>query len=607
MQVARREILHFPTPSGPPEVIAAPAGLELEPANPDALPQRYRIRGRGRHRFLYCVEAPTLRFRVERGFSVSAAAARAYPSGSIFLDGAAQGEPFCDPERDVYNLDHHEGCVRAFTIACCEQAMVLMRKGLDLGRRDWTVYANDADLDTLLGIWVLTNHLRLMDEAAETRARVMPLLRLQGTIDALGLELQDLCAFPPGLLKRAHAQMKHVRAREIALKSSAEWDEMDLLCYTADQLHALDSLFYSAKEFEGFEEIEEIARAEIREGSIAVACRSSAGIYEVERQLRRIHGRRLGVIILQKNHSTYSLRQVDPSLPSTLEEVYARLNLVDPAAGGRRAVNRWGGSAEIGGSPRGTGTRASPEQIAEICQQTYCGPSRSERAQRVVRTVSTSSAVMLAALLTLLLPRILGEPLVTLGGVPIDPSTSFAAVLIALGGGWVLLAGRRAPGLYGLRAIDGLDWWKLCPLAIAGALAGGVWQPSRPPFASPDSIPWTAVILFPLGAELVFRGLVHGRLAACFRIQRAGGPWLWSWPTAISAALYALWLAIPGLSPGASTLVWGGLWSPALPIVGAFVFGLAAGTARERGESLLAPVLLHWLGAVAMLVALALG
>src|SRR5207253_4713300 len=141
----------------------------------------------------------TVTIRIKHGFCVTASAARSFASGSIFLDGAAQGEPFIDPKRQVYNLDHHEGCVRAFTLATCEQAMVLIRKGLDLRKRDWTVYANDADLDTVLAIWVLLNHLRLNDRSPETRARGMPLVRLQGVIDAQGLDMQDMSALPPQL------------------------------------------------------------------------------------------------------------------------------------------------------------------------------------------------------------------------------------------------------------------------------------------------------------------------------------------------------------------------------------------------------------------------
>src|SRR5437763_7051306 len=183
-----------------------------------ALPDRYRIKRDDTGAVLTCVEAPTVSVRVQHGFTVTAAAARSAAPGSVFLDGAAQGEPFLDPKREVYNLDHHEACVRSFLLATCEQAMVLVRKGLDLRKREWTVYANDADLDTVLAIWVLLNHLRLDDGSTETRARVMPLVRLQGVIDAQGLDMHDMSALHPELLAEIQACIDELREPELALK-----------------------------------------------------------------------------------------------------------------------------------------------------------------------------------------------------------------------------------------------------------------------------------------------------------------------------------------------------------------------------------------------------
>jgi hypothetical protein len=236
-----------------------PAPAQILPER-RAFPNRYRIRRDGRERLLVCSEAPTLEVRLRRGLTLTAAAARSAPPGSIFLDGAAQGEPFLDPDRAVYNLDHHEGCVRLFTLATCEQAMVLIRKRLDLRRRDWTVWANDGDLDTVLAIWVLLNHLRLTGEDPRPREAIMPLLRVEGSIDALGLELQDLCALPQELLARTQAQMRELRAKELAFQAAGRWDGIDLLPYVAGQLQAIDRLVYPPEEFEGVAEIEELAR-----------------------------------------------------------------------------------------------------------------------------------------------------------------------------------------------------------------------------------------------------------------------------------------------------------------------------------------------------------
>jgi len=42
----------------------------------------------------------------------------------------------------VFNLDHHEGVIRRFTLSACEQAMILVLRGLDLRERPWTILAN---------------------------------------------------------------------------------------------------------------------------------------------------------------------------------------------------------------------------------------------------------------------------------------------------------------------------------------------------------------------------------------------------------------------------------------------------------------------------------
>jgi hypothetical protein len=359
--------------------------------------QRYRIRKAGRHRVLTCLEAPTVQVRIERGSTVTAAHARSHPPGTIFLDGAAQGEPFLDPERSVYNLDHHEGCIRSFTLATCEQAMVLLRKRLDLRKRDWTVHANDADLDTVLAIWVLLNHLRLADDDSRTRAEIMPLLRLEGSIDALGLEFQDLCALPPELMEKTRARMAALLRRERALKADGSWEHVDPLQYVAAQLHTIDRMVYPPAEISGTLEIEELARSELAGGSLTVVCRAKSGIYEVERELRRVHGERLGLVVLQKDPFTYSLRQVDPALPRSLERVYARLNLLDPGSDGSRSPNRWGGSEEIGGSPRSSGTRLSPRQIALACRRALAHPGIGVGITRIASATFVTALFLLSA------------------------------------------------------------------------------------------------------------------------------------------------------------------------------------------------------------------
>ena len=553
---------------------------------------RYRIREDADGRVLVCSEAPTLRVRIARGSSVTAAAARSAPAGTIFVDGAAQGEPFVDPQRAVYNLDHHEGCVRAFTLAACEQAMVLIRKGLDLRRRDWTIVANDVDLDALLAIWVLLNHLHLTGADPRARAAVMPLLRLEGTIDAHGLDLVDLTALPSELLQETRRRMERLLGREQALKTTGIWQRIDPLEYAVDRLATLDAQIYPPDHFEDVAEIEELARFELCEGSVGVACRAKVGIYEVEQQLRRFHGDRLGLIVLQKGEGEYSLRQVDPTLPVGLDDLYQLLNLVDPRSGGSLAANRWGGSNEIGGSPRASGTGLDLPRIVEVCRQSHQRVSLWARLLRVGWAALGSIGALALALAAIPAARGLEREL---GGISRAQPLWFGLTLGLFCACFLGLVGRRNPGIYGLRRPVGRDaWWFLLPAAI-GAVAGGVWIPATAlPGTGPPGIAWLALLAFPLlpiAAEILFRGLVHGVLAWTFSIQRAAGPWFVSWPALVSGGLYAPWgivLASASLTVHpASAAAWNA------PVWGSVVFGVACAMARERSESLVLPVCFH--------------
>ena len=133
------------------------------------LPDRYRIQETSSGPVIQCTDAPNLKVSVNRDHSISASAARKAAPGTIFLDGVARCEPFMDHEKQIYNLDHHEGCVRSFTLAACEQALVLSMKGLDLREREWNILANEPDLDTVLAIWILLNHRRIQNREFTNR------------------------------------------------------------------------------------------------------------------------------------------------------------------------------------------------------------------------------------------------------------------------------------------------------------------------------------------------------------------------------------------------------------------------------------------------------
>lgn len=566
------------------------------------LPFRYAVRDDRDGRSLRCVEAPNISVRLERGLSVPAASARRAPEGTIYLDGAAQGEPFLDAERRVYNLDHHEGCIRPFTVATCEQAMTLLLKGLDLRSGEWTVYANEPDFDTVLAVWLLLNHLRVVAQDGTVRRRLLPVVRLEGVVDSHGLELVELTAFPDDLLRDTLATVDRLRARELELKRSGGWATADLLQYTAETLHDVDQLVYSPRDFDGLTEVEEVVRVPLTTDRIAVVCQTSVGIYEVERHLRRLYGDRVGLIVLEKDPSTYTLRQTDSFLPRSLEAVYERLNQLDPGSDHR---SRWGGSADIGGSPRGRGTRLEPEEIATACQWALRPPPTATRLRAIAGTALLGLGALIGAAVTSL-PRLgstmwrgtlsQADPVTAvLFGLQLAAFAAFLAVLHPL---------VRRPARLGVRWPVGFDWTVLLPLTALAALVGGACLPAGLHGHGPTRVTdWLSLVVVVVAWEGLFRGILHGRLVRHFAVQRPGGPVFLSVPTVVTALLAALPAAYLCLQPswplpGAVPLV-----RIAVGFLAALVLGLVAGVARERSGSLLAPIVLHAGGAaVAVLV-----
>lgn len=558
------------------------------------LPDRYVIKtDENNRRSLKCLEAPNVTVRIERGLVVSASSARKYPSGTIFLDGVAQGEPFLDHERQIYNLDHHEGCIRAFTLSTCEQAIVILLKGLNLKNREWTIYANGPDLDTILAIWVLLNHQHI-NENESVRKTIIPLLRLEGTIDSLGLEFKELCGFPPDMYQNTMKKIDELRFNELTIKKEGHWEEIDFLEYTADILRKIDQMAYQPGDFENFKGVEELARVEIYDNRIAIVCRADLGIYEVEQYLVKLYGNRIGLVILQKDPNTYSVRQIDPFLPGDLAKVYERLNFLDPAVNGRRPDNRWGGSTDIGGSPRITGTKLTALEIAKACREAFHKPSLSHYFLQLLAALIVSSGVLAVGWAAMMLWKSKSIISASVPDILIDPMFGFSITTTILTCILLILFARKRYWTFGFRLPAGHDWLILLPAVILGGLLGGAWVSLNPISGSliSDRV-FFALLVYPISAELLFRSLVHGILAQNSSIQHVAGRWFLSWPVLASSLLYAtssMLSFMPFSSPLAE--LWPGLSAMIVPLA-AFAFGLCLGMVRERSQSIISTILFH--------------
>ena len=542
---------------------------------PVAVPDRYRRFKAEEHR-LACTEAPTMTVHLERGYCASASAVKGSKPGTIYLDGAGAGPPMIDTEREVINLDHHDDCVRPFTLSTCEQAFVLVAKGFDFDTRDWRIYANEPDLDTLLALWVLLNHRRLKSASPQLLSHLVPLLKVEGAIDVHGLDGRKLTGYPEAEEERLYLELEEIGAIERELKSTGEWATVDYVEYTVDRLRALDRLLYEPGDFDGRSGLEEIARAELPGGNLVIACRSGSSIYQVEKDMAGVYGDRLALLVLEKLPGTYTLRQVAAFSKHNLARVYDWLNLLDRNAGNSKSGERWGGSEEIGGSPRSAGSALRVRRIAAAAAEALTKPGPMERLRGWSRPLLAALAV--CTLGALLVERVPGSAVPT------------AAMAVAATLFWSLLIDR--PGLSGTRLpVFRTEQIASALLVLLGALCGGLWIPTPNPIVGTNV--WATAILFALGSELMLRGLMIGRVAETERGLRS--PWR-GLPVITAAIFWAVWLAIWSRLEGAETTVLsqlvGGIDHLASPL-GALLVGLGLGHLRVSSESLLTPVAVH--------------
>ncbi len=559
-----------------------------------ALPQRYRIKGTSDSRILTCSEAPNISVYVEAGLTISESEARKSSPGTIYLDGAAQCEPFMDFEKQVYNFDHHEGCLRPFTLSTCEQVLVMIFKGLDLRDRDWRVFANDPDLDTVLAIWLLFNHVRLRQKDSDRLRLLYALVRLEGIIDTHGLEMILLSAFPPKFLNTIKKVIDFLRAEEIDLKKKEMWEKNDYLEYTAMILHKIDRVIYKSDDFNDFKELYEFARIEIGDHRIAVVVEAELGIYELEPHLNRLYGENLGLVILKKGEGFYTLRRMDPFLPLNLSDVYEELNSIDPSVSCRKNGSKWGGSDDIGGSPRGMPTKLTPKEILQACRDA------SQKNNFVDHTIHFFFALALVGI-------IVGAATIckfyfsshffskntTKTYFLFISELSFLTALTFFTASILIIFSRARWRRFGIRLPTGKSWWLLLPVVILSAFAKGVYVPQRIlPMAGFDKTIVLMIITIALASELLFRSLAHGILIKGARTQTCRSEWFFSYPTVASASLYAAFIAYLVLLPN---LLQGTFQMKVIVkcLFAAFAFGLAVGFVRERSQSVLPAILFH--------------
>ncbi len=558
------------------------------------LPQRYVVKDVSTGRVLVCLEAPNISVTVKTGLTISASAARKSSPGTIYLDGAAKSEPFMDHDKQIYNFDHHEGCMRPFTLSTCEQVLVMILKGMDLRGREWRVFANEPDLDTILAIWLILNHLRIRKKDAGRLRFLYALVRLEGIIDSHGLEMTEFSGFSPGLHRKTLDMIEYLRIEEVDLKKNALWEGKDNLEHTALVLQKIDNIIYRSEDFVDFKELTELARVELTGGRIAIVIEADQGIYELESPLQRVYGERLGLVILKTGDDQYTLRRLDPFMPGDLSDVYQILNYRDPGVRCRKNSNQWGGSGDIGGSPRGIPTKLAPVEIAEACRDAFQTPRTTVYALHFFYATLVAAAIAGAAFLSNYF--LSSSPWLTdtvAGDLVSKTHISFFVALICITAASLLLISRSRLWQFGVRVPTGKDWWFLLPVIVLSAMGNGIYFPSSAVHVlNAIEISLYVFIAIPMASEMLFRGLIYGVLAEGTSAKGCNSRWFFSYPTVASAFLYALFITclvfLPEIVNGAFQL--GSIPETAFA---AFAFGLANGVVRERSHSIYPAIVFH--------------
>jgi hypothetical protein len=349
--------------------------LEGRDEDIQAISSRYRTLSGERSGCIACINEPAIVLRLERGVAVTARGRRKYPRQTVFLDGAFSGAPFLDNKRRQYSLDHHSGCVRSFTLATCEQAAAMVFHGMPLGEGEWLLVVNGVDLDSILAAWILMNHADLARDGRKLLEAAMPFVRCEGIIDANGLEAGVLSGLAPGERAVQEARLKEIVGATRLAPGASDAEALDATIRILDRLDAILLPETYLRELSGYAEL---GRIPLAHGKIAVACRSSLGIYEIEASYKARYGQSLGIVLLDRGACQYTIRLASGFLDRDLEELYKALNKIDPAVSRKGDTeNRWGGSSDIGGSPRLTGSELSSDRILKVIQDLYGEGGRS--------------------------------------------------------------------------------------------------------------------------------------------------------------------------------------------------------------------------------------
>jgi hypothetical protein len=277
-----------------------------------------------------------------------------HPPFSIALDGYVRGQPFLHVADDgpYRNFNHHESVDRSCTSATCEQVRRAVILGLyDLYRSEHgpraTVWVNDCDQDVCLATWILFNPARAAEPWVRTIAYVEDLLDMSAGSFPMPEE-RDLLGevrwvFEPYTAQRPNLVDLTAQDMDDILREVHGRIER-FLAGTGASLPVIGN-YHRIGGGHGWVLVE-IDHQHARQKMIEAGIRAAVELYS-----------RPGEPYL------YSVwRRSEYIVDFPVAEILARLNDVE----GLAPADGWGGSENVGGSPRGRGSSLSPVEVEAV-------------------------------------------------------------------------------------------------------------------------------------------------------------------------------------------------------------------------------------------------
>lgn len=308
---------------------------------------------------------------VERGLTIDKNELPSYPKNSIFIDGVFDGPPFLDNENMKYSLDHHKGVVRAFTLATCEQILLMLYKGLNLSDGNWRIYCNEPDTDTVLTSWIMLNHDKIFNKELDILTDVTKLVRVEGLIDSHGFTVFDFLGYNEDAIEVETQKLGKITAEEHRIKKDGAWGEIDFSSFLISSLDKLDEVFLKKPFNQTAPNLSEIKTLQIGGGNLIKICSGPGSVHEVELELKQTYGNKLAVIILKKDEKSFALKLSNEFIGKNLIPFYDELNRLEGTHTLIQENSKWSGSDSIGGSPRPNGTALSLDEIAGAAQKIF--------------------------------------------------------------------------------------------------------------------------------------------------------------------------------------------------------------------------------------------